>query len=102
MKRNQYSNNRSTLFIVFLFLSAFIGLSLSGMIAGRGEAAEYNSDEAGHPLRIIAYVGHPVGVILDYVFCRPAYYLVQKEPFATLFGHNVEFGNKKVKAASEG
>jgi hypothetical protein len=50
------------------------------------EAARYDSQKAGHPLRIVAYLVHPIGVFLDYGLMRPAYYLVQKEPFATIFG----------------
>jgi hypothetical protein len=49
-------------------------------------ADDYDPQQAGNPLRIIAYVLHPVGVLLDYGLMRPAYWLVQKEPFKTIFG----------------
>ena len=50
-------------------------------------ADEYDEDSAGHPLRIVAYVLHPVGVAIDYLVLRPAHWLVSHEPMKTLFGH---------------
>lgn len=46
----------------------------------------YDPSKAGNPVRIAAYALHPVGVILDYVIFRPAWYIGGKEPFRTLFG----------------
>ena len=46
----------------------------------------YDPLEAGHPLRIAAYVLHPVGVILDRLILRPAYWLGSHEPIKTLVG----------------
>lgn len=51
------------------------------------QADDYEHDRAGHPVRIIAYVLHPVGVVLDYLIFRPAHWLGHREPFQTLFGH---------------
>lgn len=48
--------------------------------------ADYDPLRAGHPLRIIAYALHPVGVILDYAILRPAYWLGSHEPLRTLVG----------------
>jgi hypothetical protein len=48
--------------------------------------ARYEPDRAGHPLRIVAYAVHPVGVILDYLILRPCYWLGSHEPLRTLFG----------------
>ncbi len=50
-------------------------------------ADEYREEYAGHPLRIVAYVVHPIGVILDYVLLRPFHWIGSHEPFKTLFGH---------------
>ena len=47
---------------------------------------EYDPTEAGHPLRIAAYILHPAGVVVDYLILRPAYYIGRYEPFRTLFG----------------
>lgn len=49
-------------------------------------ADDYDDEEAGHPLRIVGYVLHPVGVILDYLIFRPAYFIGSFEPLKTLVG----------------
>ncbi len=56
-------------------------------LASPAAADEYDESNAGHPLRIIAYVLHPVGVVIDYVVMRPAHWIVSFEPMKTLFGH---------------
>jgi hypothetical protein len=38
-------------------------------------------------VRIAAYVLHPIGVMLDFLIVRPAHWVVEREPFRTLFGH---------------
>ena len=49
-------------------------------------ADDYDPQEAGHPVRIVAYALHPVGVVLDWLIFRPAWWLGQYEPLRTLFG----------------
>ena len=46
----------------------------------------YNPRRSGHPLRVIAYALHPVGVIVDTLIFRPAWWVGTHEPFRTLFG----------------
>jgi len=53
-------------------------------------ADEYDSKRAGHPLRIIAYALHPIGVAFDYLLFRPAHWVGHQEPFRTIFGHRDE------------
>ena len=79
--------------ISFFVPAFFISLAIMAS-AGTGLAADsdYNPQEAGHPIRIIAYVAHPVGVLIDYAILRPAYWLGEKEPFRTIFGQKAEFG----------
>jgi hypothetical protein len=50
-------------------------------------ADEYDPQQAGHPLRFIAYVLHPVGVVLDLLIVRPAHWLVSQEGLDEFFGH---------------
>ena len=50
-------------------------------------ADEFDDDTVGHPLRIVAYVLHPIGVAVEYLIFRPAHWLVSQEPMKTLFGH---------------
>jgi hypothetical protein len=53
-------------------------------------ADEYDAKRAGHPLRIIAYVLHPIGVAFDYLLFRPAHWVGHQQPFRTVFGHRDE------------
>lgn len=46
----------------------------------------YNPRRSGNPVRIAAYVVHPVGVLLDYLIFRPAWWIGRQEPFKTIFG----------------
>ena len=59
------------------------------IVAGSAPALadDYESTEAGHPVRIAAYVLHPIGVLLDFLLLRPAHWLVSQEPLKTVFGH---------------
>jgi hypothetical protein len=55
--------------------------------AGNAEADEYDPKKAGNPVRISAYILHPVGVLIDYSLMRPCFWVVQREPFSTIFGY---------------
>ncbi len=64
-------------------------LLVLGLLTAAGPAAadDYDPNYAGHPLRVLAYVVHPVGVLLDYLIFRPAHWIGSKEPMKTIFGH---------------
>ena len=47
---------------------------------------EYDPEYAGHPVRIVAYVLHPLGVMFDYLIMRPEFWIASQEPFSTIFG----------------
>jgi hypothetical protein len=53
-------------------------------------ADEYDADRAGHPLRVVAYVLHPIGVGLDYLLFRPAHWAVSLPGIRTIFGHDID------------
>jgi hypothetical protein len=53
-------------------------------------ADDYDPQYAGHPLRILAYVVHPIGVAIDYLILRPCHWVGSHEPFTTIFGHEVD------------
>jgi len=55
-------------------------------LAAPAAADHYDPQEAGHPMRIVAYALHPVGVLLDLLIFRPAYWIGSHEPLATFFG----------------
>jgi hypothetical protein len=48
---------------------------------------DHDPSQAAHPLRIVAYGVHPVGVALDWILVRPAVWVVRHEPFKTIFGY---------------
>jgi hypothetical protein len=56
-------------------------------LAPSAHADDHDPKRAGHPVRIAAYVLHPIGVMLDFLIVRPAHWVVEREPFRTLFGH---------------
>ena len=64
-------------------------LAMAAILVGSTPALadDYDSSKAGHPVRIVAYVLHPIGVLLDYLLLRPAHWLVSHEPLKTVFGH---------------
>ena len=47
----------------------------------------HDPTKAMHPVRVAAYVLHPVGVLLDYTLVRPAVWVARQEPFRTIFGY---------------
>jgi len=65
-------------------------LFVLGLLAAASPAAadEYDPKYAGHPLRILAYVLHPVGVMFDYLLFRPVHWIGSHEPLKTIFGHS--------------
>lgn len=68
-------------------LAAGLALCAAITVSAPAQADEYDSQQTGHPVRIAAYILHPVGVILDTLIFKPAHWLVHREPFTTLFGH---------------
>jgi len=69
-------------------LAALAVVALLLLAAPVARADVHDPRSSGHPLRIIAYVLHPVGVVLDTLIFRPAHWVVHYEPFTTLFGHD--------------
>lgn len=61
-------------------------LTLALAAPGLSGAEEYDPQRAGHPLKVIYYVLYPVGLTLDWLIFRPAWYIGRVEPFRTLFG----------------
>jgi hypothetical protein len=67
--------------------SAFLACAVVLLAASGARADEYDPKRAGHPLRIVAYVLHPIGVAVDYLVLRPAHWAGSHEPLRTIFGH---------------
>lgn len=69
-------------------LAVSLVLALSLVSAGAPALADdYDPQNSGHPVRIVAYILHPVGVLLDTLIFRPAHWLGSKDGFRKLFGH---------------
>ena len=83
--RNRAARRRGSCLRVGRVFAAVIAMA---MLAGATPAAaeEYNHDRTGHPLRVLAYVVHPIGVILDTLIFRPAHWIASHEPLKTLVG----------------
>jgi len=50
-------------------------------------ADDYDPQRAGHPVRMIAYALHPVGVIVDILILRPAHWIGSLPGLDEFFGH---------------
>jgi hypothetical protein len=55
-------------------------------VASPAAAEDYDETYSGHPLRVVGYVLHPIGVILDTLIFRPFHWIGSHEPFKTLSG----------------
>jgi len=60
------------------------------LVASTAASDDYEPHSAGHPLRIAAYVLHPVGVALDYLIFRPTHWIGSLGPLKAIFGHKDE------------
>lgn len=63
----------------------FVGALLAAGSPALGH--DHDSTRSGHPLRLVAYIVHPVGVILDTLILQPLHWLGSHEPIQTLIGH---------------
>lgn len=72
------------------WLAAVALLACMGLTATSASADEYDARRAGHPLRVVGYILHPVGVALDWLIFRPAHWAGSQPAFAFLFGHDVD------------
>jgi hypothetical protein len=64
-----------------------VALAMLVLSSAAPAAAEtYLPKGSGHPLRVLAYVVHPLGVILDTLIFRPVHWIANHEPLKTLVG----------------
>jgi hypothetical protein len=68
-------------------LAAAAAILTCALGPGNAQADQYDPKQAGNPVRIAAYILHPVGVLIDYAVMRPCFWVVQREPFTTIFGY---------------
>ncbi len=55
-------------------------------LAFTGGADDYDDSQA-HPLRLAAYIIHPIGWTLEWLVTRPFHELVAQPDLAPIFGH---------------
>ena len=67
-------------------LAATLGILICLWGPAAALAETYQPEDAGHPVRIVAYVLHPVGWLIDRLIFFPAWWIAQKEPLRTIFG----------------
>ncbi len=73
---------RARLFVFVVALCLTLGLK-----PALAAPDEYD-DSQSHPLRVAAYLLHPVGFILEWTIFRPFHYIVSSsEPAEAFFGH---------------
>lgn len=68
--------------IVALVVVGLVALGVSGI-----QADTYSRGNSDHPLRLIAYVLHPLGIAAEYGILRPIHKLVSKDKLDVIFGH---------------
>ena len=79
-RMDRFRPKRLTRVLACAALAAFL-------LAAPATADNYDDQRAAHPLRIAAYVVHPVGFALDWLLFRPAHWVVSHQPFKAIFGH---------------
>lgn len=68
-----------------------LGCALAlALVATSAHADDHRPERAGHPLKVLATLLHPVGVAIDWAIMRPAHWLAEREPVKTLTGHEQE------------
>lgn len=51
-------------------------------------AHEYDRGDSDNPVRIAAYLFHPLGIAVEYVVTRPIHWLVSRPTLNVWFGHD--------------
>lgn len=57
-------------------------------------AADEYGDSQSHPLRVAAYLLHPVGYGLEWLIFRPIHWVVSKPSLIRVFGHDCHEGDE--------
>ncbi|HOE95192.1 MAG TPA: hypothetical protein PLS90_15835 [Candidatus Sumerlaeota bacterium] len=52
-------------------------------------AHEYDRDDSEHPLRLVGYALHPIGIAAEYLILRPIHWVVSQRNLDIIFGHEV-------------
>ncbi len=76
----------------------FVGAVLAGVLLAQAPASQARADEydetQGHPLRVAAYLVHPVGFALEWILLRPLHWVVSQPGLEKVFGHRPHGENR--------
>ena len=74
-----------------------LSLSLVLLLVFSAPAAshEIEPEEAGHPLRVTAYILHPVGYVLYHGVIRPAHFFISLPGMSQVFGHSEDVSHEE-------
>jgi hypothetical protein len=82
----------SNLFSLLSSMALVAGLLVLAPGAARADSYQRLSTD-GHPLRIMAYIVHPIGIALDYGITRPMHALASQADLDILMGHKAAPGD---------
>jgi hypothetical protein len=69
-----------------IMVAAAVAILASARLSFAAGADDYD-DSQSHPLRLAAYLIHPVGYTLEWLVTRPFHELVAQPDLAPVFGH---------------
>ncbi|MBI4831387.1 MAG: hypothetical protein HY801_07485 [Candidatus Lindowbacteria bacterium] len=75
---------------------AWLSAAVLLFLASPAISHEVEPEDAAHPLRVAAYVLHPVGEIVYQVVVRPLHLLVSQPGLQELFGHREDVFEQKI------
>jgi hypothetical protein len=70
-----------------IMVAAAVALLGSARLSFAVGGADDYDDSQSHPLRLAAYVIHPIGYTLEWLVTRPFHELVAQPDLAPVFGH---------------
>ena len=73
-----------------------IAFALVAAVSGVARAHDAYDDSQSNPLRLVAYLLHPVGWTAEWLVARPIHFLVSQPQLEPIFGHEPHqsaFGN---------
>lgn len=73
----------------------FVAAAALALTPSSASAHSYDSDDSGHPFRLLSYPFHALGRGVEYGFTRPVHQCVSQPRNRWLFGH-VSSGHRRL------
>lgn len=77
----------------WITLCALLAVLGAAQVRALGQGDEYDETQ-GHPLRIAAYLIHPIGFALEWTLLRPFHWVVSQPGLDRVFGHRPHGENR--------